>query len=69
MTKVRVTSSTPGAENEPYDTAVFAKKHGMSQKAAEVLLFAIGPSRTACDAAARPFLQAVARRSKNSNER
>ncbi|PZV39550.1 hypothetical protein [Mesorhizobium kowhaii] len=69
MTKVRVTSSTPGTENLPYDTAVFAKKHGMSQKAAEVLLFANGPSRTACDAAARSFLEAVARRSKSSNER
>ncbi|MER9303072.1 hypothetical protein NKJ06_17075 [Mesorhizobium sp. M0293] len=64
MTKVRVTSSTPGVENEPYDTAVFAKKYGMSKKAAEVVLFANGPSRTACDAAARSFMEAVARRSK-----
>ena len=64
MTKARVTSSAPGTENEPYDTAVFARKHGMSEKAAEVVLFANGPSRTACDAAARSFLEAVARRSK-----
>ncbi|TIN24984.1 MAG: hypothetical protein E5Y31_16700 [Mesorhizobium sp.] len=64
MIKARVTSSTPGAEDEPYDTAVFAKKYGMSKKAAEVVLFANGPSRTACDAAARSFMEAVARRSK-----
>jgi len=64
----RVTSSTPGVENEPYETAVFARKHGLSEKAAEVVLFANGPSRTACDAAARAFLEALARRSKSSRE-
>ncbi|CAN7432298.1 hypothetical protein [Mesorhizobium sp. LjRoot246] len=64
MTKVRITSSTPGAEKEPYEIAVFARKYGMSEKAAEVVLSANGPSRTACDAAARSFMEAVARRSK-----
>ena len=64
MTRVRVTSSIPGTENEPYETAVFARKHGMSEKAAEIVLFANGPSRTACDAVARAFMEALARRSK-----
>ncbi|MFC3324510.1 hypothetical protein [Mesorhizobium cantuariense] len=64
MTKARVASLAPGAENEPYDTAAFARKYGMSEKSAEVVLSANGPSRTACDAAARSFMEAVARRSK-----
>ncbi|RWC49986.1 MAG: hypothetical protein EOS55_05330 [Mesorhizobium sp.] len=64
MTKARITSATPVAENEPYDIAAFATKYGMSEKAAEVVLSANGPSRTACDAAARSFMEAVARRSK-----
>ncbi|RWC54586.1 MAG: hypothetical protein EOS56_28305 [Mesorhizobium sp.] len=64
MTKARITSATPVAENEPYDIAAFARKYGMSEKSAEVVLSANGPSRTACDAAARSFMEAVARRSK-----
>ncbi|RUW63372.1 hypothetical protein [Mesorhizobium sp. M7A.F.Ca.US.008.03.1.1] len=68
MTKARITSATPAAENEPYDAAVFARKYGMSRKAAEVVLSANGPSRTACDAAARSFMEAVARRAKSSHE-
>ena len=64
MTRFRITSSTPGAENEPYDTETFAQKHGLSERAAEVVLFSNGPSRTACDAAARAFKVAVAAREK-----
>ncbi|MER8863098.1 hypothetical protein NKI19_05160 [Mesorhizobium sp. M0751] len=47
-------------DTKPYDLATFARKHGLNIRAAELLLFAKGPSRAACDAAARAFLAAVA---------
>jgi hypothetical protein len=49
----------PGSEGHPYPVAFFAEKHGLSLKAAEVILFSNGPSHNACDAAARAFLGAL----------
>ncbi|TRC98347.1 hypothetical protein FJV76_13670 [Mesorhizobium sp. WSM4303] len=49
----------------PYEVAAFAEKHGLTQRAAEVLLFANGPSRVACDAAAKAFIQALEMRNKH----
>lgn len=54
----------PVSDNHPYDPAFFADKYGMTLKAAKVVLFANGPSRTACDAAAKAFMAAVAARNK-----
>jgi hypothetical protein len=49
--------------NRPYEVEAFAEKHGLTLKAAEVILIANGPSRVTCDAAAKAFLAAVASRS------
>ncbi|PAQ09810.1 hypothetical protein CIT26_11070 [Mesorhizobium temperatum] len=54
----------PQSYDHPYEAGVFAQKHGLTQKSAEVILFANGPSTIACDAAARAFQQAVALRNK-----
>ena len=43
----------------PYDTEGFAQKHGLTRRAAEVVLISNGPSKVACDAAARAFKEAV----------
>lgn len=48
----------------PYEATSFAVKHGLTLKAAEIVLFSNGPSRTACDAAARAFNEAVAMRNR-----
>lgn len=48
------------SDNHPYDVEFFAKKHGLSLRAAGVVISANGPSRTACDAAAAAFLAAIA---------
>lgn len=48
----------------PYDVESFAEKYGMTLKAAKVVLYANGPSKIACDAAARAFNEAVALRNK-----
>ncbi|WP_246800621.1 hypothetical protein [Mesorhizobium amorphae] len=55
----------PESQNEPYDPALFAEKHGLPLKSAEIIVDANGPSRRACDAAARAFLDAVATRNKH----
>lgn len=65
---------TIGYDNEPYDSkpydlATFAEKHGLNVHAAELLLFAKGPSRSACDAAALAFLAAVAAQAKRQSGR
>ncbi|BCH10448.1 hypothetical protein MesoLj131c_47060 [Mesorhizobium sp. 131-3-5] len=56
----------PPAETDPadrpYEIEAFAEKHGLTLKAADVILLANGPSRVACDAAAKAFLAAVAGR-------
>ncbi|MES0108385.1 hypothetical protein [Mesorhizobium sp. M0013] len=52
----------PSSEGHPYLMGFFAEKHGLSLKAAEVILYSNGPSRIACDAAARAFLAALALR-------
>ncbi|UVK38638.1 hypothetical protein LHFGNBLO_005830 [Mesorhizobium sp. AR10] len=54
----------PVSDNHPYDPALFADKYGMTLKAAKVVLYANGPSRTACDGAAKAFMAAVAARNK-----
>ncbi|MGB3536811.1 MAG: hypothetical protein WBA42_01490 [Mesorhizobium sp.] len=46
----------------PYDAAFFAAKHGLTLKAAEIIIYANGPSRHMCDAGATAFLRAVALR-------
>ncbi|MET2832196.1 hypothetical protein [Mesorhizobium shangrilense] len=47
-------------EDQPYELTSFAKKHGLTIPIADAVLFAKGPSRTACDTAALAFLCAVA---------
>ena len=51
--------------DRPYEIEGFAEKHGLTLKAADVILLANGPSRVACDAAARAFLAAVAGRTQS----
>jgi hypothetical protein len=48
------------SDDQPYEVTSFAEKHGLTIPAADAVLFAKGPSRTACDAAALAFLCAVA---------
>lgn len=50
-----------------YTAAEFAEKHGLTVKAAEIILSVNGSSRVACDAAARAFKEAVAHR-QHSND-
>ncbi|RNJ41433.1 hypothetical protein B5V01_21240 [Mesorhizobium erdmanii] len=45
--------------DDPYEVVEFANKFGLTTKAAEIILHANGPSRVACDGAARSFVQAV----------
>jgi hypothetical protein len=56
-------------DSQPYDLATFAEKHGLNVRAAELLLFAKGPSRAACDSAALAFLAAVAAQAKRHSAR
>lgn len=53
-------SIDPASADYPYDTADFAAKHGLSIRAAEVILQVNGPSQVACDAAARAFNEEIA---------
>ena len=46
-------------DDGPYDVDVFAKKHRLTVKSASVILHMNGPSRRACDAAARSFVAAL----------
>ncbi|CAN7324565.1 hypothetical protein [Mesorhizobium sp. LjNodule214] len=57
------------SENQPYEVISFAQKHGLTIPAADAVLFAKGPSRTACDAAAMAFLCAVAQYAKKQSAR
>jgi hypothetical protein len=52
----------PEAKGRPYPMGFFAEKHGLSLKAAEVIIYCNGPSQIACDAAAKAFLAALALR-------
>ncbi|MFK0693239.1 hypothetical protein ACFX5Q_34755 [Mesorhizobium sp. IMUNJ 23033] len=52
------------ANDQPYELTSFATKHGLTIPVADAVLFAKGPSRAACDAAALAFLCAVAAYSK-----
>lgn len=56
-------------DDQPYEIASFAEKHGLTMPAADAVLFAKGPSRTACDAAALAFLCAVAAHAKKQSAR
>jgi hypothetical protein len=47
-----------------YGLVAFAAEHGLSMRAAEIILYSNGPSRVACDAAAKAFLAAVRSRTK-----
>ncbi|TKD26614.1 MAG: hypothetical protein E5W98_30545 [Mesorhizobium sp.] len=55
--------------DKPYEIAAFAKKHGLTIRAAELILFAYSPSRAACDTAATAFLTAVAAQAKRQSAR
>jgi hypothetical protein len=56
------TSKSKGSADGPYDPALFAAKYGLTLKAAEIIIYANGPSRHMCDAGATAFLRAVALR-------
>ena len=56
------TNADPDSGDHPYEAAFFAEKHGLTLKAARVILYSNGPSRSMCDAAARAFMEAVAMR-------
>jgi hypothetical protein len=56
-------------DDQPYEVTSFAQKHGLTIRAADAVLFAKGPSRTACDAAALAFLCAVAAHAKKQSAR
>ena len=45
-----------------YPVGEFASRHGLSEKAATVILNLYGPSRPACDAAAVAFKKALTQR-------
>ena len=55
----------PNPELQPYPAGLFAEKHGLSLKAAEIILYTNGPSQIACDAVARAFLAALALRARH----
>ncbi len=57
------------SDDQPYEVTTFAKKHGLTIRAADAVLFANGPSRIACDAAALAFLCAVAAHAKRQTAR
>ncbi|TIX42946.1 MAG: hypothetical protein E5V40_05105 [Mesorhizobium sp.] len=50
-------SSDPVSDNCPYHLDVFMEKHGLSRRAAQVILHSNGPSRIQCDAAAEAFVR------------
>lgn len=56
----RVASPNPDSDDHPYDEVAFAQKYDLTPRAAATILQINGPSRTACDAAARAFQLAVA---------
>jgi hypothetical protein len=61
---------TNGTKREcevPYEAAFFAEKHGLTLRAAQIILTSNGPSRQRCDAAARAFVTAVAARAKGTS--
>jgi hypothetical protein len=49
-------------DDPAYEASEFAAKHGLTIKAAKIIMVSNGPSRVACDAAARAFLAAIAAR-------
>jgi hypothetical protein len=57
-------SDNDGLVDMPYDTEGFAEKHGLTVRAAEVVLISNGPSKIACDAAARAFKEALSMRNR-----
>ena len=52
------------SDDQPYEITSFAQKYGLTIPIADAVLFAKGPSRTACDAAALAFLCAIAAQAK-----
>lgn len=57
------------SDDQPYEVTSFAQKHGLTIPIADAVLFAKGPSRTACDSAALAFLCAVAAQAKKQSAR
>jgi hypothetical protein len=57
------------SDDQPYEVTSFAQKHGLSIPVADAVLFAKGPSRTACDSAALAFLCAIAAQAKKQPAR
>jgi hypothetical protein len=53
---------TDDSEEQPYDPAFFASKHGLPLRLAKTMIEAKGGGRRACDAAAATYLKYVALR-------
>ncbi|MGX5801188.1 hypothetical protein ACWGS9_08065 [Bradyrhizobium sp. Arg314] len=58
-----------GNWDEAYDPLYFAKKHGLTVKQAKIVIHSNGPSKHACDHAARIFLAALKQCSPNREAR
>ncbi|WFP61631.1 MULTISPECIES: hypothetical protein [unclassified Mesorhizobium] len=58
-------------DDQPYEIASFARKHGLTIPVADAVLFAKGPSpsRAACDTAALALLCAVAQYARKQGAR
>ena len=48
-----------GDWDEAYDPSYFAKKHGLTEKQAKIVIQSNGPSKHSCDHAARMFVAAL----------
>ena len=57
------------SDDQPYEVTSFAKKYGLAIPVADAVLFAKGPSRTACDTAALAFLRAIAAQARKQSSR
>ncbi|ESX62770.1 hypothetical protein X759_34255 [Mesorhizobium sp. LSHC420B00] len=51
--------------DDPYSAAEFAERHGLTVRTAEIILKCNGPSKAACDGAARAFKEALAMRKRH----
>ncbi|RWM06377.1 MAG: hypothetical protein EOR72_31780 [Mesorhizobium sp.] len=53
---------TDDVDDQPYEPAFFAAKHGLPSRLAKTMIEANGPGRRACDAAATTYLRYMAPR-------
>jgi hypothetical protein len=63
LVAARAKMNLGAVEEGPYEVGALAEKYGLTARSAAVILASNGPSRRACDAAAKSFLAAVAGRS------